>query len=180
MTRRSLDTRRSSLSNPVDEAHVPRTGPGTPQANGRSEAPGRPVRPAARPSRGPPAPTDRLCLRAVSPAPCVGQSLRSSAGASPGPWTRLPGPGHSGEAPDKQTHRWPLDGQSAPPGQRCDPAGPAAVARASKRTLGRSAQTPLRWGVTRHNAARGEAPPRPRKGDDPGSPLNQRTPVRAY
>jgi len=27
-----------------------------------------------------------------------------------------------------QTHRWPLDGQSVPPGQRRDLAGPAAVA----------------------------------------------------
>src|SRR6266566_3965793 len=28
---------------------------------------------------------------------------------------------------DTQTHRWPPDGQAAHPGQRCDPAGPAAV-----------------------------------------------------
>ncbi len=39
------------LINPVGETHVPRTAPGTPQANGRCDAPGRPVRPAAGPVR---------------------------------------------------------------------------------------------------------------------------------
>ena len=61
------------------------------------------------------------------------------------------------EVPDKQTHRWPPDGQAAhtglcrfpgrtpgPPGnQRCDPAGPAAVAECQ----GRSAGTPFLRGV---------------------------------
>ena len=50
------------------------------------------------------------------------------------PWELRRGPGgRTGgqvprKRPDKQTHRWPLDGQSAPPGQRRDLACPATVA----------------------------------------------------
>jgi hypothetical protein len=36
-------------------------------------------------------------------------------------------PGEKASSPDTQTHRWPPDGHAAHPGQRCDPAGPAAV-----------------------------------------------------
>jgi hypothetical protein len=52
---------------------------------------------------------------------------RSGPGAGAG---RAPGrlPDRAAKLSDKQTHRWPLDGLSAPPGQRCDPADPAAVA----------------------------------------------------
>ena len=123
-------------SNPVDEAHVPRTGPGTPQANGHLWSPW-----TAPPGRRLAHPADR--------------------------WPHLTAP-----LPDtpriKQTHRWPPDGQSAPPGQRCDPAGPAAVARASKRTLGRSVQTPLLWESLATMLPAGE-PPGSAKAMTPGA-----------
>src|SRR5207245_487116 len=60
-TSRSLDTGRSSSSNPLDEAHVPSTAAGTPQANGLSRRPpdrpvmlGAPPRRPARPLAAPP------------------------------------------------------------------------------------------------------------------------------
>ena len=82
---------------------------------------------------------------------------------------RKAGLGATMRSPDKPTHRWPPDGQAAPSGtrptllprgpippdpplgrripgpgnQRCDPAGPAAVAECR----GRSAGTPLLHGV---------------------------------
>ena len=74
-------------SNLVDETHVPRNAPGTPQANALG----------ARGQRA-----DAL-------------------------------------SPDKQTHRWPPDGQAAHPGQRCDPADPAAVMSM------REGAEPIRW-----------------------------------
>jgi hypothetical protein len=72
------------LINPVGETHVPRTAPGTPQANGRCDAP------AAPPVR----------------RPVV-----------------------SGESPGQANAPLAPDGYSVLRGQRCDPAGLAAVTR---------------------------------------------------
>jgi hypothetical protein len=113
-TRRSLDTGRSSSSNPLDEAHVPSTTPGTPQANG--------------------------------PDPLAPGQARA-----PG----IPGQANAPLAP----------GGSAPPGQRCDLAGPAAVAIAGA--------DPLRhrcfFRFPRHIAVHGARPPAPAMAMDPGA-----------
>ena len=164
------------LINPVDEAHVPRTAPGTPQANGRHGYPWPPVRPTGCPvgrdarvpsrDRRPPAAHAR---EAVSPnpeavSPTNPEAVTPTNPEAVSPTLRAPRPsarssgrdakqGPRREAgasrvPDKQTHRWPPDGQSVSPGQRCDPAGAPLpelhIARAPK-CQGRSTQTPLLW-----------------------------------
>jgi hypothetical protein len=158
------------LSNRVDESHVPRTAPGTPEANGRSPEPRArlwPPRPAGEADVLPG--QDVTLSRQAVPSSCpAGQDVtRGRAGQG----VRLPGtaacrlpamraisPGLSepsrrvAGSPDKQTHRWPLDGQSAPPGQRCDPADPA-VTKAGPIRADTAALA-----VTRHNAVRGGNP----------------------
>jgi hypothetical protein len=81
-----------------------------------------------------------------------------------GPGRRVAGPRIcSRGCPDTQTHRWPLDGQSAPPGQRCDPADPAAVAKSGadpRRHRCSSSHSP-------QCCPRRQPPLAPRKGDEP-------------
>jgi len=177
MTRRSRDTGRSSPSNPVDEAHVPATGRGTPQANGSSVTSGRfchlrPLLPPPRrfcpllgrvPVRFPACSPGGLRVETASMLHrCVDDSDvpsmlfpgrvppgRPAAGRVPtGRRTAEQGrsgwPDGAGRHRKSKTHRWPLDGQSAPPGQRRDLASPAAAA-GTPANRGLTAESPLLW-----------------------------------
>ncbi len=143
------------------------------------DTPGRPVRlmvcPVGRDARVPsprPRPPTARAGEAVSPnpeaSPRTPKGLPEPRSVSPTLRAKQAPRREAGDSrvPDKQTHRWPPDGQSAPPGQRCDPADPPLpelhIARAPKCQGPIHADTAA-LGVIRHTAAR--------PGDDPpGSP----------
>lgn len=175
ISRRSRDTGRSPSSNLVGETHVPRNAPGTPQANAVFARPGR-IRGSADESeeRG----GARRSMHTEVGSGKNQRGLGEEAGLGSG--EREARLGATMRSPDKPTHRWPPDGQAAPSGtrpallprgpippdpplgrripgpgnQRCDPAGPAAVAEC---------RGPIRWNT---------APS--------WSPHNLRTPACAY
>jgi hypothetical protein len=154
-------------SNLVGETHVPRNAPGTPQANARFRPPGTHARSADESEE-----SGGACAeRAGSGGSRTGsvREHRAPEGDTEGDSSvglgRSKGLGRAGRArgknvrsPDKETHRWPPDGQAAHPGLcrlrgRRAPDPPAtndAIRPApppSQKCRGRSAGTPILHGV---------------------------------
>ena len=184
-----------TLINPVDETRVPRTGPGTPQANGRAGCPWRPVRPAVCPVGREPGPVRRpprglrrknsrpRTPEAVSPNPSgrsrhvagpgrsrARRAVPGEAGAPRVPGKAnaplVPGKANAPLVPGKANAPLPPDGKSVPPGQRCDLAGPAAAARAPHRKSSEE-PGPIR---ARHRCSGSRSPQCCPPGDDPLAP----------